>query len=52
MDDQINGLNLRAILPLKFLYDLPFPIFVRERRAASVLNNVFDKLLDQHQVTS
>ena len=50
MEHEVSGLNLRSLLPFKFLYYFPFPVFIREKRAFQILNNVFDILLEQHKV--
>lgn len=45
-DFQINAINLRLLLP-KFLWNLPLPIFAKEKQTGVILKEMFEGLLQQ-----
>ncbi len=50
MNNVLDALNFRGIIPLKWVWNLPLPAFTKEKRALTVLNDVFGEILHKNAV--
>ena len=49
MANAMGAINIRALLPFSWLWALPFPPFLKEKQAFSILENVFGEIIADHQ---
>ena len=52
MNNALDALNVRASVPIKWVWQLPLPAFTREKRAMKVLQDVFGETIFKNAVSS